>query len=166
MSKRQLPTGLAGVGKRQRIQGWLMQEGWQISDAQAENAAWTIAATNPHGQGVVVVQPQQVSDVLVLQASVKVDASFHETFAAIEQTKRDDLLWNVRFGLLQMGVEFAGLDDPPRQLVLTQRIYNDGLTKDAFVQRMMQVRNATLFAVWSITRGLQRPPDSWPESIH
>jgi hypothetical protein len=43
-------------------------------------------------------------------------------------------------------------------VMLTQRIYLDGLTKDSFIQRFLIVRNAVIAVIWSIifhwTQGL------------
>ena len=154
-------------GKRPKIQNWLMQEGWQVGEAQADNTAWALTATNPLGHVVVVAQPQQASDMIVLQASIVFDDSFRHQFGSLDQAARQNVLWDIRLGLLQLGVEFNGLDDTPNQFVVSQRIYDDGLTKDAFAQRLSQVKNAMLFVLWSISRKLGQPPsDNWPDNLH
>ena len=47
-----------------------------------------------------------------------------------------------------------------KQFILTQRIYLDGLTKDAFIQRFLTVRNAVIAVIWSTIKDLMdvKPP--------
>jgi hypothetical protein len=59
-----------------------------------------------------------------------------------------------------MNVDFAGVAEPMQAMVLTQRIYLDGLTKDTFIQRFNTVRNAVIAVIWSIIQDLEdvEPP--------
>ncbi|MEJ2167166.1 MAG: DUF2299 family protein [Desulfobacterales bacterium] len=59
-------------------------------------------------------------------------------------------MWNLRYRLLQMNVDFVGVAEPIQDVILTQRIYLDGLTKDAFIQRFLTVRNAIIAVIWSM----------------
>ena len=153
-------------GKKTRIQNWLMQEGWQVGEAQAENAAWALLATNQNGQGALVIQPQQFADMLFVQANMAFDESFRQQYQTLDQAKRQQVLWSLRIGLVQMNVDFEGIQEPFERLSVSQRIYDDGLTKDNFAQRVMQVKMAMFFAVWTIMRAMEQPPpDTWPESI-
>ena len=156
-----------GYGKKSRVQNWLMQEGWQISEAQGENATWVLAAMNPGRPGVAAIQPQVPQDVLVLQSSIEMDQSAIQRMETLDSKERKELTWSIRLGLVQMGVEFVGVEDLPKKIVVTQRIYDDGLTKDSFVQRVMQVRNAMFFTTWTLAKFLEQPPpDDWPDSLN
>ena len=59
-----------------------------------------------------------------------------------------------------MNVDFVGVAEPLQDVILTQRIYLDGLTKDAFIQRFITVRNAVIAVIWSTIKDLQdvKPP--------
>jgi hypothetical protein len=54
-----------------------------------------------------------------------------------------------------MNVDFAGVAEPMQNVLLTQRIYLDGLTKDAFIQRFLSLRNAVITVIWSISQDLE-----------
>ncbi|MGD8369316.1 MAG: DUF2299 family protein, partial [Desulfobacterales bacterium] len=57
-------------------------------------------------------------------------------------------------------VDFTGIAEPMRSVQVTQRIYLDGLTKDSFIQRFTNVRNALITVIWSIIQNLEgiEPP--------
>jgi hypothetical protein len=59
-----------------------------------------------------------------------------------------------------MNVDFVGVAEPLQDVILTQRIYLDGLTKDAFIQRFLTVRNAGIAVIWSSIQYLEdvKPP--------
>jgi hypothetical protein len=59
-----------------------------------------------------------------------------------------------------MNVDFLGVAEPIQTVVLTQRTYLDGLTKDGFIQRFLTVRNAVIAVIWSIIQDLEdvEPP--------
>ncbi len=160
-------AGVPHTGKRARVQNWLMQAGWQVGEAQAENAAWAITAVSPAKHPVVVVQPQQPNDAVLIQANLALDKTLRQRIEALSQNERRETIWAVRLGLLQMGVEFGGIDDIPEQIVITKVIYDDARIKDTFLQRVTQVRDATLFTIWSLVRRFDEPPSNeWPENIH
>jgi len=145
--------------KRSRIQGWLMQEGWQIAENQHPNAAWIIAATQAGGFGLLIVQPQSTPDRIDIQAGIGIDPEHQRLIAAMEPKQRQELWWNLRFDLLKMGVDFGGFDEPVTQLHVSQRMYDDGLTKDRFLQRVTKIKNAEILILWSIRRAFDQPPD-------
>lgn len=73
----------------------------------------------------------------------------------------------VKLKLLQMGVGFNGLGEPLQRFLVNQTIYDDGLTKDTFFQRVDQVRYATLYVIWSLNQKLGTPPhDNWQETLN
>ena len=81
-----------------------------------------------------------------------------EQISRLPSEERNDFLWNMRFSLLNLGVEFSGVAEPPQEVCISQRIYYDGLTKDHFLQRVSQVRNGVLTVLWMVARKLAQPP--------
>jgi hypothetical protein len=144
--------------KRDRIQNWLMQEGWTVGEEQAANALWCINAKT-NGYTMIVAQLAQPADRINIQSSVLVALEHQNLFAAMEQNKRQDFWWNMRMKLLDMGLDFNGLAEPVQRIDIGQRIYDDGLTKDAFLQRVSQVKRGQIVVLWSIGRFLQQPTD-------
>ena len=132
MSKHGRSTGnLRLEEKRKRLEKWLMQEGWQISEIQHPKALWAIAATLKGGS-VFVAQPLSVLDRVAIQTVATISADHQKLIAAMEPKPREDLWWNLRFDLLKMGVTFGGFEESVKAVEVVDNMYDDGLTKRPF----------------------------------
>ena len=151
---------------RDKVQKWLMGEGWQISEQSHPDALWLIRAEDAAQRRILIGQNKARPDQLHLEARVNLAEEHRKLFETLPQAKRREILWELRFRLLSMNVDFAGVAEPMQAVVLTQRIYADGLTKDAFLQRFLMVRNAVISVIWSIIRYLEavEPPAESTES--
>jgi hypothetical protein len=145
---------------RNKVQSWLMSEGWQISEQAHPDFAWLIQAEDAGGRKMVVGQSKARQDLVHLEAVVDPSDEYRELFANLPEDSRREILWKLRFQLLSMNVDFTGVGEPLEAILLTQRIYLDGLTKDAFIQRFHLVRNAVIAVIWSIIQHLEgvEPP--------
>jgi hypothetical protein len=95
-----------------------------------------------------------------LEALVTIAEEHRKKFESLPQETRQEILWELRFRLLLMKVDFAGVAEPMQAVMLTQRIDLDGLTKDSFIQRFLILRNAVIAVIWSIIQDLEgvEPP--------
>jgi hypothetical protein len=80
---------------------------------------------------------------------VRISDEHRKQFKKLPEDKRREVLWNLRYRLLLMNVDFIGVAEPIQDVILTQRIYLDGLTKDAFIQRFLTLRNEVIVVIWS-----------------
>ena len=145
---------------RDKVQDWLMSDGWQISEQTHPDFAWLIRAEDAGARRIAVGQNKARPDHLHLEAAVEPSDEYRQMFEALPGDRRREILWKLRFQLLLMNVDFTGVAEPMEAVILTQRIYLDGLTKDAFIQRFMMVRNAVIAVIWSIIQDLEgvEPP--------
>jgi hypothetical protein len=145
---------------RDKVQNWLMSEGWQISEQSHPDMAWLIRAEDVGQRKILVGQNKAREDQIHLEASVGVADEHRQKFESLPEERRREILWNLRFRLLSMNVDFLGVAEPIQTVVLTQRTYLDGLTKDGFIQRFLTVRNAVIAVIWSIIQDLEdvEPP--------
>ena len=146
---------------RDKVQNWLMGEGWQLAEPTHPEFAWLIRAEDGGERRILVGQNKAREDRIHLEANVRISEEHRKLFESLSEEKRREVLWNLRFQLLQMNVDFVGVAEPMQDVILTQRIYLDGLTKDAFIQRFLTVRNAVIAVIWSTIKDLQdvTPPD-------
>ena len=154
---------------RDQIQNWLMSEGWTIAEQPHPNLAWLIRAEDAGGRKILVGQGMARADQIVLEARVNLADEHRKQFESLPEEQRREALWRLRFRLLSMNVDFAGVAEPMQAVVLTQRIYLDGLTKDAFIQRFSLVRNAIIAVIWSIIQdleGVEPPAESAEPTTH
>lgn len=149
-----------GGATREKVQGWLMSEGWQITEQSHPNMAWLIRAEDASQRRILVGQSKTRPDHIQLEGRVHIADDHRDKFEGLPEVKRREALWKLRFRLLSMNVEFAGVAEPMQGVVITQRIYLDGLTRDAFIQRFLVICNAVIAVIWSIIQDLEgvEPP--------
>jgi hypothetical protein len=145
---------------RDKVQNWLMAEGWKIAQQPHPNMEWLIRAEDAAGRRILLGQSKVRQDQIHLEALVTIAEEHRKKFESLPQHTRREILWKLRFRLLLMNVDFAGVAEPMQAVMLTQRIYLDGLTKDSFIQRFLIVRNAVITVIWSIIQDLEgvEPP--------
>ena len=145
---------------RDKVQNWLMSEGWQIAEPTHPEFAWLIRAEDGGERRILVGQNKARTDRIHLEANIKISDDHRSQFESLPEEKRREVLWNLRYQLLQMNVDFIGVGEPIEDVILTQRIYLDGLSKDAFIQRFLTVRNAIIAVIWSTIKDLPevKPP--------
>jgi hypothetical protein len=156
-------------GTRDRIQNWLMGEGWTLAEQSHPELAWLIRAQDAGGRRVLVGQNKQRPELIHLEARVDISEEHQRKFALQAAERRSEVLWRLRFRLLEMNVDFAGVADPMATVILTQRIHLDGMTRDAFMQRFLRVRNAVIAVIWSVLQdleGVEVPAESAPAKVH
>ena len=154
---------------RDDVQRWLMSEGWQISEQPHPHAEWLIRAEDAAKRRILVGLNKARPDRIHLEARVNLADEHRRMFENLPGEKRREILWDLRFRLLAMNLDFAGVAEPMQTVLLTQRIYLDGLTKDDFLQRFSIVRNAVITVTWSVIRNLEgvRPPaESTDGTVH
>jgi hypothetical protein len=143
---------------RDQVQTWLMGEGWSLSEKSNEGASWLLQAEDPAQRRLLVGQTKSPADQVRIQATIVVAADHREHFEALPAEVKDAILWELRFRLLNMSVDFSGIGEPLERVTVAQRIYLDGLTKDRFLQRVAVVKNALIAVIWSIGRRLSHLP--------
>lgn len=143
---------------RERVETWLMDEGWTLSENSHAGACWLVQAEDQAQRRLLVGQTKSPGDQVRIQATVVVAADHREHFESLPAEVRDAILWELRFRLLNMGVDFSGIGEPLERVTVAQRIYLDGLTKDRFLQRLAVVKNALIAVIWSIGRRLSHLP--------
>lgn len=141
-----------------QIQTWLMEEGWRIRSEDVSDAEWFLSGESEARVRIGIGQKKGRQDQIIIQGSVLFQETQQEQINRLPTDKRSDFLWDIRFRLLDIGVEFSGIAEPLREIRVSQRIYHDGLTKDRFLQRVSQVRNGVLTVIWMIARKLAQPP--------
>jgi len=154
---------------REKVQNWLMSEGWQIAEQSHPDLTWLIRAEDAAARRILVGQSKAREDRIHLEARVNVGDEHRKKFGSLPGERRRDILWKLRFRLLSMNVDFVGVAEPIQAVLLTQRIYLDGLTKDTFLQRFSIIRNAVIIVIWSIIEnleGVEAPAESTRPTTH
>jgi len=149
--------------RRARIQQWLMEEGWQIGLRTLPDTLWALVCNDPQKRHITIVQEAGRKDRIIMAAGLKVAPEHQSRISQLPEKERHNLIVELRQYIILLDVGFAGIQDPLQLIIFDQRIYDDGLTKDAFLQRITKVRNAGILAANIISRYLSEPPPPSPE---
>ncbi|HVS01957.1 MAG TPA: DUF2299 family protein [Thermoanaerobaculia bacterium] len=139
---------------REQVQLWLMGEGWKLTETETPDAQWLVQAEDEAGRKLLIGQSRFPPDQLRIIGLIVVSDEHREQYGALSQEERDLLMWNLRFLLLMMNVEFSGIGEPLQTIEVSQRAYLDGLSKDSLMQRVSQTKNALIAVLWSFARSL------------
>jgi len=146
-----LPAVQEAEDWKTRIQGWLMEEGWKVGTASSPDALWVLTGEDSLRRHIAVAQRQNRPDQIVINGAVDVSEPHKGNWLAMEQDAKRIFALDLQIALMNIDVEFQAtgkVPETPDRFIFAQRIYYDGLTKDAFLQRVSWVRRAvTLFIV-------------------
>ena len=150
----------------EQIRSWLAAVGLRQTALDSPAALWSIRAEDSVGRVVMVKQSVDAPDLIRLEATVRFTDEHQARFAALEPEQRSQILWELRFRLLAMNVDFAGIDDPLCTVSVAQRLFLDALDQDRFFQRFMLVRNAVIAVIWTVTRRFEGHHPPPPGAYH
>jgi hypothetical protein len=148
------------------VQTWLTTEGWALKDLAHENTRWLIEARDPEKRPFLISQQKTPEDQVRIQAILAFDESAQSNFAALPKDKKDRCFWEIKFRLLQMGMNFVGLGEPLKRVVLTKNLYLDGFNKNLFMHTIETVRNAMLMVLWALQREMAKDTGITGQMIH
>ena len=151
--------------KRKKVERWLVEEGWSMVPAELAvplKMAWVIAAEMQKTTIYAFQQPNR-PDQLFIQGSVGLNNSQRAVFFGLSSEQRKAIIWDLRLDLLKLGVDFSGVSEVLEVVHVRQAVFNDGLTKDRFMQRVGAVSRAQLFVAWTFARHCAEAPAPEPE---
>ena len=102
---------------RDKIQNWLMNEGWQIAEQPHPDVEWLIRAEDGGGRRILVGQNKARPDQIHLEARVNLADEHQKMFGTIAADRRWEILWNLRFRLLAMNVDFVDVAEPMQSVI-------------------------------------------------
>ncbi|MBI3953178.1 MAG: DUF2299 family protein [Chloroflexi bacterium] len=145
---------------RDLIQSWLQEEGWSIGipAAPTPDMRWVLTGQDPGGRHVLIAQRIDRSDQILINGGVTVSDEHRQRMAALGQDERDAFIWELHFTLLGTDVEFQLIGDPLERVMIAQRIYYDALTKDAFLQRVSDVRKGVILVIGMVRHQFRETP--------
>jgi len=137
---------------KSNIQKWLLEEGFKIQSQPNDKTLFDFLATDTKGIKTQVIQPTLKPDQVIIVIGLDIDENQQSTLQAMENKECLRFLWDLRFGLLNLGVGFSPISIPFKALQISKTIYYDGLTKNAFMEKLFDVRTAFMFVLWTFDR--------------
>jgi hypothetical protein len=143
---------------KDKVQTWLMEDGWSVRQETPSMSLWTFVATDQFGRVIGVGQRKNKEDEVIIQGAINIGDDTNDRITRMTDDDRNNLLWDLRFQLVQTNLEFSGIVLPLKRIEVVERIFLDGLTKDCFLQRTSEVRKGVLIVMWLFARKLGQPP--------
>lgn len=142
---------------RNQITKWLLAEQWKLRELSNDKTAWAIIAEDSQSKKVVLAQPSDKPELVVIQAAVNVAKEQSAKIKALEPRDRQDLLWEIRFQLLNMRVKFQGVSDDLEKITVRQHLYFENLNRNEFVRSVETIQDSILAVIWIIRKWLGQP---------
>jgi len=132
------------------IKKWLVEEGLfkeQISD-ETSNFHFLINYPNEHV--LDLIQPKHKEDMILIGCASEITPEQVALIKDSPNKKREKFIWDIRFALNQFLLDFE-LEHPDNVLnrfVISEEIYEDGLTKNNLILSIKKVFKGKLQCIW------------------
>jgi len=135
-----------------RIQKWLSDEGLFRQKVPDENTNFHFIINYPEGHVLDVIQPKGKEDMILIACATNVSPEHQAEIRKLSAKKRENFIWDLRFLLNNQLVDFQ-LQHPENILqnfVITEEIFEDGLSKDRLISTVKKIFRAKLQGIWKI----------------
>ncbi len=131
---------------------WLADEGFFKKKIPDENSNFHFIVNYPEGHVIDVIQPKGKEDMVVIGCATNVSPEHTSQIQNLNNKEKEKFIWDFRFSLNNFLVDFQ-LQHPDNVLqsyVISDQIYEDGLTKDRLILVIKKVFRAKLQGLWKI----------------
>ncbi len=144
----------------QKIRRWLSEENWQVSDVDDPQSIFNVMVTLQDGAAINLYQYFEHKDRITLNEHVVYNEQSRLALSGLSPDIRRETEWSVYRDVSLLGVECDEINLLQGELRYTSRIYFDGLTKDALVQRIRLVLRAVDLSTRAFRRSLEQASQS------
>ena len=142
----------------ERIRLWLAEEDWLVEDVPDPPSSLNVMVTLPGGNVVNIFQRKDHQDHITVAQHWVFAGALRSDIAALPTDAQHEILAGVHRDALLTGVDLGGLGIPSRGMRYAAFVYFDGLTKDALIQRVLQIFRALALSIQTIARGIGQSP--------
>ncbi|NYT02156.1 MAG: DUF2299 domain-containing protein [Methanosarcinales archaeon] len=141
--------------KKVIIEKWLREEGFQVSEAPDSGSTFNFSV-DAGGIRLHVIQNPDQQDKILIISGVDIPLEIENKLSSMSLERKRAFLWSLRFGLLQLRVSSSPVA-LPLKLKVVNAAYYDGLNKNLFMERLLDVHRAIVCINWNIERALGEP---------
>lgn len=135
-----------------KVQKWFSDEGLFRQKVPDDNANFHFIINYPEGHVLDVIQPKGKNDMILIACATNVSPEHQVEIRKLSPEKRDMFMWEFRFLLNNQSVDFQ-LQHPDNVLqsfLITEEIFEDGLSKDRLISSVKKIFRAKLQGIWKI----------------
>ena len=144
---------------QETIEKWLMDEDMLREMKYDENADFHFIIEFPKDNIMDVVKPKG-KDCIVVACATMVSPEHKNLMIPADPKVKKDFILDLNFGLNSFLVDYELQinQDVLQQFVISDQIFEDGLTKDAFIKTLKRVFKSKLHCIWLIDKKFGRLP--------
>ena len=133
------------------VRQWLTDEDFLREVKYDENADFHFIVEFPNDNIMDVVKPKD-KDCIVIACATQVAPQHLDLMKRADLKTQKDFIMSLNFGLNQFLVDYElqVSQDILQQFVVTDQIFEDGLTKNEFIRTLKRVFKAKLHCIWLI----------------
>lgn len=152
--------------RKSRILHWLAEDDWTIKERDQADALWLADCKPPIGPGITIGQMRDKPQRLVLVSSIRPDPAVDRRLKSLGVDTYEELIWSIRFRLLNMNLLFRGVKRPLEKIDVEHRIYFEGSNRDRFFRDIERLRFGAMAVQFEIQRSLGQPGGpSFPDEL-
>lgn len=141
------------------IKEWLLDEDILREMKYDENADYHFIVEFPKDNIMDIVKPKE-KDFIVIACATQVSPEHKNLMVPTDSQTKKDFILELNMGLNSFLVDYELQvnQDILQQFIITDQIFEDGLTKDAFIRTMKRVFKSKLHCIWLIDKTFGRLP--------
>ncbi len=142
----------------ENVRKWLSDEDMLREVKYDENADFHFVVEFPKDNILDVVKPKG-NDCIVIACATKVAPEHLNLMNQADTMTKKDFIMALNFGLNSFLVDFElqVSNDILQQFIVTDQIFEDGLTKNEFIKTLKKVFKSKLHCIWLIDQKFGRP---------
>ena len=146
------------MGIEENVKQWLSDEDLLREVKYDENADFHFIVEFPKDNIMDVVKPEG-KDCIVIACATQVAPEHMNLMRQVDSMTQKDFIMALNFGLNSFMVDFElkVSNDILQQFVVTDQIFEDGLTKNELIKTIKKVFKSKLHCIWLIDQKFGRP---------
>ncbi len=135
------------------IEKWLLDEDMLREMKFDENADFHFIVEFPKENIMDIVKPKQ-KDCIIIACATQVSPEHLNLMIPADQKTKKEFILDLNFGLNSFLVDYElqVQNDMLQQFIITDQIFEDGLTKDALIKTLKRVFKSKLHCIWLIDK--------------
>ncbi|MGD0817532.1 MAG: DUF2299 family protein [Methanomassiliicoccales archaeon] len=154
------------LGKK--VKDWLVEAGIYRDKVPDDKANWHYVVEIGPAAVLDVAQQKGKEDMVIIASGITLSKQHYDALRSLPRSKRDELLWDMRFQLLFQPCDFAMLPSETdlQTFQFTRGLFQDGLTKQALMDSLAMVHRCKLFVNWKMIQIFGENPKTIDPSIY
>ena len=136
--------------KEEQVVNLLLEEDLIREKIYDENANFHYIINFPNNNAMDIINPKSKEDVLIIGCATEVSQEEQKIIKSSPKDVNQEFIWKIRFSMNDMLLDFE-LEHPNDQLkrfIITEDIFEDGLSKHVLIKTIKKVFKGKLQCIW------------------